>query len=51
MFDLISSPIAGLLETVFKEIHAENQRKHEQSMKEIDTINNSQLRDTYVQQL
>jgi hypothetical protein len=51
MFDIISSPIAGLLETVFKEIHTENQRKHEQSIKELDIINNSQLRDNYVQQL
>lgn len=45
------SPIAGLLETVFKEIHAENQRKHEKQMQELNIINNSQLRDDYVRQL
>ncbi|MGL5871988.1 MAG: hypothetical protein ACRC2R_06415 [Xenococcaceae cyanobacterium] len=49
--DIMLSPIAGLLETVFKEIHAENHRKHEKQMQELNIINNSQLRDDYVQQI
>jgi hypothetical protein len=49
--DIMLSPIAGLLETVFKEIHAENHRKHEKQMQELNIINNSQLRDVYVQQI
>ena len=49
--DLFVSPIASLLQTVIQEAHAENQRRHEEKMSEINLIANSQLRDSYVQQL
>jgi hypothetical protein len=49
--DLFISPIASLLQTVIQEAHAENQRKHEEKMAEIQLIANSELRDSYVQQL
>lgn len=49
--DLFISPIASLLQTVIQESHAENQRRHEEKMSEINLIANSELRDSYVQQL
>jgi hypothetical protein len=49
--DLFISPIASLLQTVIQEAHAENQRRHEEKMAEIQLIANSELRDSYVQQL
>lgn len=44
-------PISGLLEHFISEIHAENRRKHEQKIKELEIIANSSLRDAYAQQL
>ena len=49
--DIFVSPIASLLQTIIQENHAENQRRHEEKMSQIDLIANSELRDTYVQQL
>ena len=49
--DLLVSPIAGLLQTIIQEAHAENQRRHEEKMAQIELIANSELRDSYVQQL
>lgn len=49
--DLFVSPIASLLQTVIQESHAENQRRHEEKMSQINLIANSELRDSYVQQL
>lgn len=49
--DLLVSPIAGLLQTIIQEAHAENQRRHEEKMAQIVLIANSELRDSYVQQL
>lgn len=49
--DLFVSPIASLLQTIIQEAHAENQRRHEEKMAEINLIANSELRDCYVQQL
>ena len=49
--DLFISPIASLLQTVIQESHAENQRRHEEKMSQINLIANSELRDSYVQQL
>lgn len=49
--DLFVSPIAGLLQTIIQEAHAENQRRHEEKMAQIELIANSELRDSYVQQL
>ena len=49
--DLFVSPIASLLQTVIQESHAENLRRHEEKMSQINLIANSELRDSYVQQL
>ena len=49
--DLFILPIASLLQTVIQESHAENQRQHEEKMSQINLIANSELRDSYVQQL
>lgn len=49
--DLFVSPIAGLLQTLIQEANAENKRRHEEKMAEIQLIANSELRDSYVQQL
>ena len=49
--DIFVAPIASLLQTVIQESHAENQRRHEEKMSEINLIANSELRDSYVQQL
>lgn len=49
--DLFVSPIAGLLQTIIEEAHAENKRRHQEKMAEIELIANSQIRDSYVQQL
>lgn len=49
--DIFISPIASLLQTVIQEAHAENQRRHEEKMSQISLIANSELRDSYVQQL
>ena len=49
--DLFISPIACLLQTIIQESHAENQRRHEEKMSEINLIANSELRDSYVQQI
>jgi hypothetical protein len=44
-------PIPKLLDTILTEIYAENRRKHEERMAELQIISNSQLRDAYAQQL
>jgi hypothetical protein len=44
-------PIAGLVEKIIAEIHAEKQRKHEQRIKELDIISSSELRDAHALQL
>lgn len=49
--DFFISPIAGLLQTIIQEAHVENQRRHEEKMAEIQLIANSELRDSYVQQI
>ena len=49
--DTFISPIAGLLQAVIQEAHAENQRRHEEKVAEIGLIANSELRDSYVQQI
>jgi hypothetical protein len=49
--DLFISPIASLLQTVIQEAHAENKRRHEEKMAEIRLIANSELRDSYVEQM
>ena len=49
--DLFISPLASLLQTVIQETQAENQRRHEEKMSQINLIANSELRDNYVQQL
>ena len=49
--DLFVYPIASLLQTIIQESHAENQRRHEEKMAQIKLIANSELRDSYVQQL
>lgn len=49
--DIFIFPIASLLQTVIQETHAENQRRHEEKMSQINLIANSELRDSYVQQL
>lgn len=49
--DLFIAPIASFLQTVIGETHAENQRRHEEKMPQINLIANSELRDSYVQQL
>ena len=49
--DLFVSPLANLLQTIIQESHRENQRRHEEKMAEINLIANSELRDSYVQQL
>jgi hypothetical protein len=49
--DAFITPIASLLQILIQETHAENQRKHEEKMAEIQMITNSEFRDSYVQQL
>ena len=49
--DLFISPLAGLLQTIIEESYKENQRKYEEKMAQINLIANSELRDSYVQQL
>jgi hypothetical protein len=49
--DIFVSPIASLLQTIIQETNAENQRRHEEKMAEINLIANSELRDSYVQQM
>lgn len=49
--DLLISPIANILQTVIQESHAENQRRHEEKMSEINLIANSELKDSYIQQI
>jgi hypothetical protein len=44
-------PIPKLLDTILSEIYAENRRKHEERMAELQIISNSSLRDAYAQQL
>ena len=44
-------PIPKLLDTILTEIYAENRRKHEERMAELQIISNSSLRDAYAQQL
>ncbi|MDJ0550295.1 MAG: hypothetical protein PX639_14505, partial [Microcystis sp. M49637_WE12] len=44
-------PIPKLLDTILTEIYAENRRKHEERMAELQVISNSSLRDAYAQQL
>jgi hypothetical protein len=51
MIDIFVSPLADLLQTIMQEVHAENQRRHEEKMAEIKLIANSELRDSYVQQI
>jgi hypothetical protein len=51
IMDLFIVPLASLLQTIIQEAHAENQRRHEEKMAEINLIANSELRDCYVQQL
>ena len=47
----VVSPIASLLQTVIHHADAENRRRHEEKMAEINMIANSELRDSYVEQL
>lgn len=49
--DLYMYPIANLLQTIIQETHAENQRRHEEKIRELQLIANSELRDKYVEQL
>jgi hypothetical protein len=49
--DFFVSSLAGLLQSIIQESHAENQRRHEEKMAEINLITNSELRDSYVQQM
>ena len=51
IMDLFIIPMASLLQTLIQEAHAENKRRHEEKMAEIQLIANSELRDSYVQQL
>ncbi len=51
VIDGVIYPITGLLQSFIKEIHAEKDRKHQERMKELEIISNSNLRDQYVQQL
>jgi hypothetical protein len=48
---IVVSPIANLLQTLIQETNAENKRRHEEKMAEIQMITNSEFRDSYVQQL
>ena len=49
--DLFVSPIAGLLQSIIQEARAENKRRHEEKMAEVQLIANSELRDSYVRQI
>ncbi|HEY9770146.1 MAG TPA: hypothetical protein V6C71_16930 [Coleofasciculaceae cyanobacterium] len=49
--DVFIFPIASLLQAIIQEAHAENQGRHEEKMSQINLIANSELRDSYVQQL
>jgi hypothetical protein len=49
--DIFVFPIASLLQTIIQETNAENKRRHEEKMAEINLIANSELRDSYVQQM
>jgi hypothetical protein len=42
---------AGLLDSIIEELGAKDRREHERRMKELQIIENSNLRDEYVQQL
>lgn len=44
-------PLSGLLEKIIDEVAAGDRRKHEQKMKELSIIDNSNLRDEYVRQM
>lgn len=43
--------LSGLLEKIIDEVSAGERRKHEQKMKELSIIDNSNLRDEYVRQM
>lgn len=43
--------IAGLLDSIIKELGAKDRREHERRMKELEIIENSSLKDEYVRQL
>ncbi|WP_216595557.1 hypothetical protein [Myxosarcina sp. GI1] len=49
--NLFVHPITNLLQNIIQETHAENKRRHEKKMAEINLIANSKLRDDYVRQL
>jgi len=49
--DIFVSPLVSLLQNIIQEAHADNQRKHEEKMQELQLIANSELRDKYVEQL
>ena len=49
--DLFASPIGSLLKTIIEEAHAQEKRKHEEKMAEIKLIANSELRDSYAEQI
>jgi hypothetical protein len=46
---IISSPV--YLDSIIEELGAKDRREHERRMKELQIIENSNLRDEYVQQL
>jgi len=49
--DMSVPMIAGLLDSIIEEMGAKDRREHERRMKELQIIENSNLKDEYVKQL